>query len=660
MNLLKKTLVPKLMLTAMALICAMAASAASKLYIDPVVFDDYEVREIPVTFEHDGNMGALQFDIVLSKSLEFADKADAPAITRNAAFLADGQIMATRLYTEDDFVNNQRARVMVTSTRGNLFPEKKGVVAYVRIKAKDNALDKTIEKNPELFITITRAKATDPAGKVVDDIDDKAFDVSQISEISMNLTGGDFIMNPGSEKKVSINLTNTVKVSSLQFDVTLPEGFTIKPNSYQLGQRASNGAILDYFPGKENPATTRFIIYDMTTNEALGNTTSGDIVSFVIVAPETFGEKVEIKVTGIEISDKNSQSFFGSDFSVAVTNGGTTKTEADAKIAALEKALADAIAKIAETCPDVKDNFKGDEITAQITALKGAVDAAYKDNTLTDPKKYAEVMAPAAEIEKAIAKLVTDAEAAQVTFNVEAANTKALAEIKTLDDALAAALAKIAETCPDVKDNFKGEDVTAQIGKLKDAVAAAYADKSIADAKKYAEVMTPKAAIEEAIAKLIADAEAAQKAFDAEAARQAKNKEAYDKDVAELDAITAELDAAADAIKAKYPEWPYFITEKAKVSSMIKEARKEAKEAYEDVAEEGEYAYVLDKDTLREAIEAFKTIAEQSGIDSIANDVANGSVRIYTIDGIRHENLVKGALNIVVKSDGSAVKVYVK
>ncbi len=755
MNLLKNKLASRLMLLALLLVGAKTMSAESKLYIDPVAFDDYKVREIPVIFEHGGDMGAIQFDIILSKSLEFVDGGtDNPAIRRNADFLADGQKFGNRIYPTD--ANGRTAaRVTIRTERKQAFPANKGTVAYLRVKAKDNSLDKTVEQNPEFVISLTNAKATNYDGTASEIIPAKAFDVSQISEISMGLTRGDFAINPAGEKRVSLNLTNTIIVSALQFDVTLPEGFSIKEGSYQLGQRASNGADYSDFLQKDGK-TTRVVIYDMDDNKALGETKSGDFISFAIVAPAEFPESVELKFSNIIVSNQDGNDFMGPDFTVKVSNGGNIKATADAKVAELEKALTDAIAKIAETCPDVKDKFPGTEISDEIGKLKTAIETAYNDYTLA--AKYEEVMAPATAISESIAKLITDAETAEKAFKAEAANTKALAEVKTLQDALAAALAEIAKDCKDVKDDFKGEAITAKIADLTKAIAAANEAGTLVE--KYDETMAPAAGIKTEIEKLIADAKAAQQKFEADAdaalkakqahekataevkalqdaltaalaeiakdckdvkddftgeeisakidelakaveaaneagtlvekydetmapvnpikadianlvadakaaqqkevERKARNKEAYDKHLAELDKIAQELEDAAAEVKEAHPSWPYFITEKAKVSSMIKEARREAKEAYADVAEEGEYAYVLDSDSLREAILSFKTIADQTGIEDILVDQDMSKVKIYTIDGVRHDKPVKGALNIIVKADGSAVKVYVR
>ena len=131
MNLLKNKLASRLMLLALLLVGAKTMSAESKLYIDPVAFDDYKVREIPVIFEHGGDMGAIQFDIILSKSLEFVDGGtDNPAIRRNADFLADGQKFGNRIYPTD--ANGRTAaRVTIRTERKQAFPANKGTVAYL-------------------------------------------------------------------------------------------------------------------------------------------------------------------------------------------------------------------------------------------------------------------------------------------------------------------------------------------------------------------------------------------------------------------------------------------------------------------------------------------------------------------------------------------------
>ena len=233
---------------------------------------------------------------------------------------------------------------------------------------------------------------------------------------------------------------------------------------------------------------------------------------------------------------------------------------ANAVVAGLEQKLAEALATIAESCPDVKDNFKGEAVSASIDSLKKAIDEAYENKTIA--ADYDNVMSPAAGIEESIAALVVAAEAAQKAHDDEVAAEAARQEayknanavVAGLEQKLAEALATIAESCPDVKDNFKGEAVSASIAAMHKAIDEAYAGKTIVE--NYENLVAPAAGIETAIAKLVEDAKASQKAFEEnarlESARLNANSELASLDKALADAL-AEIAVQCPDVKYLFP-----------------------------------------------------------------------------------------------------------
>ena len=342
----------------------------------------------------------------------------------------------------------------------------------------------------------------------------------------------------------------------------------------------------------------------------------------------------------------------------------SARLNANSELASLDKALADALAEIAVQCPDVKYLFPGTEIQQQITVLRNAVNAAYDAKTLAD--EYDEVMTPAAAIRDSIAKLVEDAKAAQKKFEDDAAAEKALLEayknanagIDALRAALAQALATIAETCPDVKDDFKGEEIEKSIAALKESVKDAFDTKTLAE--DYDKVMAPAADIEAAIAKLVESATAAQKAYEeAEAARRAANKAAYEADLAAIAQLQAELDKAKATIEQQYPGYD-FESEYDAVKEAIEEQKKRADDEYESVAEEGIYDNEVDSESVMEMIAKMIEAAKTNGIDMILGEELTDSDRIFTLDGMQVARPQKGKVNIIVKSDGRILKTYVR
>lgn len=335
------------------------------------------------------------------------------------------------------------------------------------------------------------------------------------------------------------------------------------------------------------------------------------------------------------------------------------RTNANSTISGLEKDLADALAKIATECPDVKQNFTGAEITAKIAVLRNDVNAAYENGTLV--AEYEDVMNPASEISAAIEKMISDAQAAQQKFdddaNAEAALQEAYknakASVSDLKAALAKALATIAETCPDVKNDFKGESITNSINDLSEAIKDAYEVKTlVAD---YEKIMAPAASISAAIEKLVIDAQAAQAEFE----RVQSNREAYEADLALIDELQDALEEAIAKIQMDYPDANYA-EDRDKIQAAIKAQKKQADNAFAAVAKAGAYSNTVDVAGIEMMIDDMMENAATSGVDIILEEAISADDMIFTIDGMRLQKVRPGYVNIIVRADGRIQKVFVK
>ena len=162
--------------------------------------------------------------------------------------------------------------------------------------------------------------------------------------------------------------------------------------------------------------------------------------------------------------------------------------------------------------------------------------------------------------------------------------------------------------------------------------------------------------IEEAIAKLVADAKAAQEAEDA---RKAANEKAYKADLETIAGLQDQLDAAVAEISEKYPAFDVDEAKKA-AQDAIDEAKAAADAAYEAVANEGEYTNTVDSDAIKAAIDKLLADAETSGIDSILVEVESGNASVYNLQGVKISAPAKGQMNIIVDKSGNAYKVFVK
>lgn len=677
MNLLKNTLVSKLMLAALMLVGALSLSAQTKprIYIAPFEIKDYEEHTIPVMLSHDGTMASLQFDIVVSDALELVG---VPA--RNGDNLARSQSFTTNFmktvkdengkdtYVADsDAKTGNHARVGITS-RKDAFPMTDGAVAFLTVRAKKDAL--TEDAILKIFIKDARVSAvrvSDGSFTLTDAEYESGVNVTVDSELIMSVNGENLSVNPAGKIRIGFNVKNEVEyLAAFQADVLIPEGFSIDENSIVNGARLGNGAYVEMYPSKTNPQDIRFLISDIEENKAVTGS-EGEIFSFELTAPAEFPEEVEVKVSNIEGAGPNSRPYIAKDFSFKVRNANSDRVNANDNaykadieaIAALQQELDAAVEAVKE---NADYDVTADKKAAQdlIDAAKAAADAQYEAVKAEGNYKSALDAEP---IKTAIAAIAKNSAAA----TDKAAAEKAAAEIKALNDKLAAALESIAKNCPLVADDFKGENVADAIKALQAKVDAAVADGSLTE--KYDEVMAN--TIGELIDTLVKEAEIAQAAaVEAEAAEKARkenNEKAYKEDLAAIDALTQKLQAEIKALEDHFnaigetePNW--VLVEQTNILVKIRDLKTKADNENDRVAKEGDYRKQVDAlDTMlvNQLIAAYVANVKTSGIDSIISDENLGNVRIYTIDGVQHNTLVPG-VNIIVKEDGTTTKVYVK
>ena len=242
------------------------------------------------------------------------------------------------------------------------------------------------------------------------------------------------------------------------------------------------------------------------------------------------------------------------------------KVASDAK-AAQDKFIADRDAKALEAAytqatavvADVKDSeavvAATAAVKAQITALSEAVEAAKADGSLTTTIET--VLAPKAEVEAAITKMVEDAKAAQKVVDdkkaaLDAAYAQAQQELASLKSSFATAQETIAKECADVKDSESvvaaATAIAAQITAAAVDIESAKADGSLVN--KGDELVAKKAEVEAAITKMVEDAKAAQKDFEAQKALDAAYAQAQEL----LNGLNQKLAAAQDAINTFCPD----------------------------------------------------------------------------------------------------------
>ena len=642
MNHTKQTFVARLMMLA-ALVCtSLGISAQNKFHIEPFAIDSYDEVTVPVLLDlEDAAAQAFQFDVVLPPELEFSKNPE----------------KAAERLTPGHSLSFQNGRVMVIS--GNMKPisGSEGAVVNLYVKVREGRLtDKNIR------IELTNPTLTKPGEGKFDtavklDVEAEGTDVSMHqSQIWAYLPDSELTVNPGGTTSVAVAINNNFDVRGFQFSVTLPEGFTASDEVIK-SERCNEQMTLMVIPtGNE----VCFTATAMNTLPVIFDN-DGTVITFNVTAPVDFkAESAEIKLHSATFSTDNAlvvEPMPGKETSaVTLINGVTAYGKAMTEISALETALAEARVTITEVAPDVKDDFTGAEITEKINDLKAAVEAAYADMTLTG--NYDEVMAPAEAIKAETEKLVEDAKAAQKVFENEAAlyqaYSDAKARVKELETALADALAKIADEAADVKNDFTGNNISADITALRTDILESYTDKTLVE--NYQAITEKADKIQAAIETLVADALAAQLAFEVEKARQESNAAAYAADIEIIEALVSKLEDALAKLKETYPDFDSTDIE-SEIRDAIQAEHEKATAALDAVKEEGEYDNKVDSTSIEDMIEK---MFEQAGIDSITVDNLTGDAKYYDLSGHKLSGPVAGSVTIIVYPDGSTRKVFVK
>lgn len=333
-----------------------------------------------------------------------------------------------------------------------------------------------------------------------------------------------------------------------------------------------------------------------------------------------------------------------------------------AALDALQNNLDDTVIVLTEKYADFKDDKAIEAVQKLITdaraAAKAAFDAVEKEGT------YAYELDEAG-INTAIDNLITAAEAAQAA---QAAQNEALRQAENkaaYDDAMAllnklyasyrATVAEINANYPQYEDYGAENAVRNTLDAEKDAIEFAY--KAVEKEGKF-DYTFDADAIQASIDKLLADAKA--RAEKAENDRMAANKQAYDADCDEIQALQAKLDATVEQIQAEYPGYKDVTSDSRAIDKAINEAQKGADDAYAACANEGTYSYDWNPQAILDMIADMLAKAEADGVEAIIADVEAGNAVVFTLDGKQHTRPVCGEVNIIVRRNGEKSKVFVK
>lgn len=655
---MKKNVI-RLLFALVALLTSTSMLAENKLSISQYAVED-DGYIFAVMMENESNVSALQFDLSVPEALE---------VVRS---YKDGK-MLDYVYANDERLNNSQQFYCVSNSkhdyfkcavfalRNDTFIGTLGPVAFFKVRGKDNTFDFT---KPIEGLKLENIIMSTYDGEKLPCDESWGGDVTLNPEIIVSSSFDSVVVNPGMTFALPFVFTNSENVQGLQMDVQLPAGFTLS-GSFVNSDRVSVNGKASVIAEDKATNTYRIMLVDLSGAYAVRNTGSGLLFTGEVTAPENIAEGASIVIKNV-VASAGSSVYPGEGSTISIVDGSEAYNTANAEIAALQSALDAAVAEIAEDCPDVKDNFKGEAIQAAIDALQQAVDAAYVDGTL--PANYETLMAPVETIKADIAKLVVDAKAAQEAAEKEAAE-KAEAERKANNlaaynadlaalDALNASyrriVAAIQAEFPEYESVSEELTVRNALDDAKAEVEKAY--KAVADAGEY-DYKLDAEGLEAMINKLYDDAK--ERAANAELTRQQENEGAYNLQMAAIEAVRGEAETALALIKEEYNNYDPT-DDMIAILAALDKAEADAKAEREAVKDAGNYSYVFDAAAVRAMIDEMLKRAEEAGaVEGIEAEVEDGNVVIFTLDGKRHANPVHGEVNIFVRKNGKTSKVMV-
>ena len=617
-----------------------------------------ETKEIDVNLINDVELYTAQFDMELTSSkikiVEGSFKINEERVDRES-------FLAPSLVRQPD---GKMRLCLLTRDLSTPIAGTEGSLGTIKIQA-----DPTFTSNDNAKIYFSKCCGSDKNAKLT------YFDAPNFQAVTpmvgtLATTENAFSIKPGEKHKVDIVMKNEIYFCGIQTDITLPAGLQIEKKEngkykFEYSSRLSDNFSIssrDMGNGK-----VRLMLSSLPVDKIIPYTegTDGVIFSFNVVADENF---VTDENSAITFSNTLAANDAGVEYALDITDSKVVVTSlkmgndaAYAKlteeVAALQKSLDDAKAKVAEECKDVAENF-----TETVAAIQAQIDAIKKDldtkNAACDLTEESTLDAEAVKaVNDAVAKYLEDAATAQANFEKKAANDAAYAK---LSDEIAAVQARFDEVVKTIEKDYAmvaGQFAETEAGIQNDIDAVAEDLKAKADRIELDENSTvDQQAIKTAIEKLLTDAkDAYQKKIDA-------NEAAYKRLTDEIAAIQTRFDEVKKIIDTECNlVAAQFAGIEANIQYDINKKKDELKNMYENI--ELDENSTLDLQTIKDAIEQLlvdaKAAQETAGIYSISALTRDG-VSVYTLEGNKVDTPVKGNVYIVRYADGTIKKVFVR
>ena len=434
-----------------------------------------------------------------------------------------------------------------------------------------------------------------------------------------------FSIKPGGTHKVDVVLKNDIYFCGLQADITLPAGLHIEKKSngkmnFQYSERLSSNFAIS--SGEKN-GIVRVVLSSLPIDKIQPyKDGDGVIFSFNVVADPDFATDETSAIVFSNVLAANETTEYSLDITdahIAVTSLKAINEAAYARlteeVAALQKALDDAKAKVAEDCPDVAGNYAETVETIQslINAIQSDLDAKNADCALTETSTLdAEAVKG---VNEAIAKYLEDAAAAQAEHLKKLANEAAYVR---LTEEVAAVQARFDEVKATIETDYA--NVAAQFADADAAIQGDIDQKKAELQAQYEAVELDEnstidlEAIKAAVEQLLANAKLGN-------AKLVANEAAYVRLSDEIAAVQTRLDEVKATIEKDYAiVAAQFIGVESSIQYDINKKKDELKALYEAV--ELDENSTIDLEAIKAAVEQLLANAKLGNAKLVANEAA--------------------------------------
>ena len=434
-----------------------------------------------------------------------------------------------------------------------------------------------------------------------------------------------FSIKPGGTHKVDVVLKNDIYFCGLQADITLPEGLHIEKKSngkmnFQYSERLSSNFAISSI---EKNGIVRVVLSSLPIDKIQPyKDGDGVIFSFNVVADPDFVTDENSAIVFSNVLAANETTEYSLDITDAHVSVTSLKPINDAayarlaeEVAALQKALDDAKAKVAEECPDVAENYAETVETIQslINAIQSDLDAKNADCALTETSTLdAEAVKG---VNDAIAKYINEAAAAQAEHLKKLANEAAYVR---LTEEVAAVQARFDEVKATIEKDYV--NVAAQFADAEAAIQADIDQKKAELQAQYEAVELDEnstidlEAIKAAVEQLLANAKLGN-------AKLVANELAYVRLSDDIAAVQARLDEVKATIEKDYVNVAaQFADAEAAIQGDIDQKKAELQAQYEAV--ELDENSTIDLEAIKAAIEQLLADAKVADAKLVANEAA--------------------------------------